>query len=308
MNNLPMGPTELLNTFKGFFQSGQSNLLHPALGLLGTLSMISLVIAALWWAYDEDGSALKELLRKIMFFCAFIYIVKSWSWLVKCVIDGFVWVGCKAGGGGDISVIDNPSEIIWNGFQAVNNLVKAIAAANPVFLTSYLINVIIFFIIIICFALIAIQVFLVQVEFGIIATLGLMLIPFGVWKPTAFIAEKVFGAIVSFGVKLMVLAFILTITFPVLKQLAIPAEPSLAANINVLVCSAMLAFLSLHAPGVASGLIFGSPSLGYQQARSGMSATKSNIMKAASVAAPVASKISTGVAKTLAAARGGKSA
>jgi type IV secretion system protein TrbL len=65
--------------------------------------------------------------------------------------------------------------------------------------------------------IIAIQVFVTYLEFGIVSTLGLILIPFGVLKHTSFLCEKVFGAIISFGVKLMVLGLLVSITVPVLK-------------------------------------------------------------------------------------------
>lgn len=57
----------------------------------------------------------------------------------------------------------------------------------------------------------ALQITLCRIEFGLIATLGLILVPFGVFKHTAFIAEKLFAALISFGIKLMVLSFIIAI-------------------------------------------------------------------------------------------------
>ena len=58
---------------------------------------------------------------------------------------------------------------------------------------------------ILAFFMLAIQVFITYLEFYLVAALSLILVPFGVFKHTAFIAERAFGSVVSFGVKLMVL-------------------------------------------------------------------------------------------------------
>ena len=57
----------------------------------------------------------------------------------------------------------------------------------------------------VAFFMLAIQVFITYLEFYLVAALSLVLVPFGVFKHTAFIAERAFGSVVSFGVKLMVL-------------------------------------------------------------------------------------------------------
>lgn len=304
MINLPMGPTKILNNFQDFFISGQSNLLSSAMGLLCILAVITITWHALMWSFDESGNALKEFLRKVIFIGIFIWFVKEWPWITDQVIKGFIWAGSKAGDGGNINVMYDPSAIMTEGFRVVANLATALAEASPWELPAYFTNLIIFLLIILCYAIIAIQVFLVQVEFGIIATLGLILIPFGVLRPTSFIAEKVFGTIIAYGVKLMVLAFILSITFPMLQQLALPEEPNLLAYVNVFVGAAMLAFLCWHAPGIAASMLSGSPSLTAQTAGSGISRIFSSVRQIA--AAKAGGPVSAGVAATRAAARGGK--
>lgn len=302
---MDIGPTDLLNSFLHVCKIGQANLLKPALGLLGILSTISLALAALWWTFDESGDALKELLRKIIFIGAFIFIVKSFPWLVKCVISGFTWVGNTAGNPSNTMLVYDPTEIMKQGVRVCANLVVEIS--NSTSLTS-LGHLIVcfgeFLAIIICFVIIAVQIFLVNVELGIITTLGLILIPFGIWRPTAFIAEKVFGAIISFGVKLMVLAFIMAVAYPFIQLLALPPNPSLLDFVNTFAGIAMLAFLSFHAPGMAAGLISGSPSLSFHNVSSGATRIYSTIRQVA--VAKTGGPVSAGVAATRAAARGGK--
>jgi type IV secretion system protein TrbL len=114
---------------------------------------------------------------------------------------------------------------------------------------------------IIAFFMLAIQIFITYLEFYLVAALSLVLVPFGVFKHTAFIAERAFGSVVSFGVKLMVLSFIIAATQPVLAQITLPAEPTWQQAYMVLLASMAIACLSWHAPGIAAGMISGGPSL-----------------------------------------------
>ena len=94
-----------------------------------------------------------------------------------------------------------------------------------------------------------------------ISILSLMLIPFGSNKYTSFITQKVINAIISLGVKLMVLAFIVSASLPMIKLWSTPSNVGLEDSLYILLGSAALAFLSWHAPNLASSLMSGMPSL-----------------------------------------------
>jgi type IV secretion system protein TrbL len=60
----------------------------------------------------------------------------------------------------------------------------------------------------------AIQVFLSVLEYYLITAVAGILVPLGLLPQTKFLAEKAIGAVVSPGIKLMVLAFIVAVTNP----------------------------------------------------------------------------------------------
>ena len=51
--------------------------------------------------------------------------------------------------------------------------------------------------------------------------LSLILVPFGVFRHTSFIGERGIGAVVAFGIKLMVLAAIMNAMQPILQTMRI---------------------------------------------------------------------------------------
>ena len=67
------------------------------------------------------------------------------------------------------------------------------------------------FIILLTFFILAIQLFVTLIEFKLTTLAGFVLIPFGLFGKTAFLAERVLGNVVSSGVKVLVLAVIVGI-------------------------------------------------------------------------------------------------
>jgi type IV secretion system protein TrbL len=109
----------------------------------------------------------------------------------------------------------------------------------------------------------AIQVFLAVLEYYLITAVAGVLVPWGLLPQTKFLSEKAIGAVVSAGIKLMVLAFIIAVTNPVLASIHF-SGPEIKLNElwSVLLTTGAIAFLSWHAPSLAAGLLAGSPSLG----------------------------------------------
>lgn len=261
-----MGPdtgimNTVLQTFLTKISIGVGVVGADARGLLGILATMELLLVALWWAYSGN-EALSRLLRKVLTIFFFIWVIDNYSYILTWITDGFVWTGEKAAGGAAVDIND-PSGILWAGLQVAKPILEH-AKAQASFFGSFfdgLVSLLSAFIICFAYFILAFQIFLTRIEFALISTLGLILVPFGVFKYTAFMAEKVFGAVISFGVKLMVLAFVVSVGFPLMQTLSLPPDPSWVEMLSVMFGSLAMALLSIHAPGVASGLLNGGPSL-----------------------------------------------
>ncbi len=275
--------TLILDTFLDAFSLGRTAVGRSANSLLAILATLEILMAAIWWTITGSDVVVK-FLKKVILIGFFIWIVESWDSLVGSVIAGFIYTGETAGAtaGGNIVSLENPSAIVDAGFNAVLPIFEHLrsfdsyfsAVSNPIDLIIALLASVL---IIGSFFVLAIQVFITRLEFGLMATLGLILIPFGVYRHTAFLSEKVFGALISFGIKLMILSFIISITFPILIQFKVPADPSWIEMLNMVLVSMSVMILSWHAPSVATGLLSGSPNLSARDV-SGASMTASHAL------------------------------
>lgn len=255
--------TNLSHQFLRVFSLGYSSLLPDARHLLWLLATLEITLAGLWWAFDDGQRIERTLLIKIMQIGFFVWVVSNYRWLIDTILYGFIVTGTKAGGATHTGLLEDPSLIVDYGFAATDPIFKHLkdhylAAGLPDLVLSGLAGLLI----LLAYFAIAAAAFITYLEFYIISVLGLILVPFGVFKHTSFLSEKVFGAVIAYGIRLMVLAFVLAVVEPTLAQVQLPVSPSLSQIFTVFLAAFTIAVLSWHAPGIASGLMAGSPSLG----------------------------------------------
>jgi len=256
--------TTLFNSFMSAFASGIGLINGDAKWLLGTLMLIDLLLAIL--LNLSDGDHMKTLVSKILRYGLFIWIVMDYRNIIQVVFDSFQMIGLKAGGGGiSNAMLSDPSALADQGILAASPIFEHLSTIGTVDMLGNLPDIIftglVGLLVIFCFFIISIQIFITYLEFYLVGTLALILIPFGVNKHTAFLGEKAIGAVLSFGIKLMVLAFIASVAIPLVKSWALPVDPTLKQALCLLLGSCGLTFLAWQAPGVASSLLSGSPSL-----------------------------------------------
>ena len=118
-------------------------------------------------------------------------------------------------------------------------------------------------VVVLCFFVLAIQLFITLIEFKLTTLAGFVLVPFALWNKTAFLAEKVLGNVVASGVKVLVLAVIVGIGSGLFAQFQVhPDEPSIDHALVIMLASLTLLALGIFGPGIATGLVSGAPQLG----------------------------------------------
>lgn len=94
---------------------------------------------------------------------------------------------------------------------------------------------------------------------------GFVLIPFGLFSKTAFLAERVLGNVVSSGVKVLVLAVIVGIGSTLFSQFTAGSggpQPSIEEAMALVLAALALLGLGIFGPGIANGIVSGGPQLG----------------------------------------------
>lgn len=269
-----MGSTGVVDRFFDIF----SRYIDSGFGLVSgevafiatTLIVIDMTLAALFWAWGETDDVLARLVKKTLFVGIFAYIIGNWSTLTGIVAESFAGLGLKASGTGfSASELLQPGKVAQVGIDAARPLIEAIS--DLMGFVSFFENFVQIIILLVAWALVvtaffilSIQLFVTLIEFKLTTLAGFVLIPFGLFGKTAFMAERVLGNVVSSGIKVLVLAVILGIGSTIFSEFttAVSPEPTIEEALSIVLASLTLLGLGIFGPGIANGIVAGGPQLG----------------------------------------------
>ena len=262
-----------LDTFSRYIDSGFGLLQGEVAFLTATLIVIDMTIAGLYWAMShatgQGEDVIAKLLRKVLYVGAFAYIIGNFNWLAGIVFRSFAGLGLTATG--SAITMENflqPGRLAKTGIDAGAPILEQIgdmAGFPEVFVNidPIVVMFLAWLVVILCFFVLAVQLFITLIEFKLTTLAGSVLIPFALWNKTSFLAEKVLGNVVSSGIKVLVLAVIVGIGSGLFAEFqTVPDEPSIDHALVVMLASLALLALGIFGPGIATGLVSGAPQLG----------------------------------------------
>jgi len=205
----------------------------------------------------------------VLYVGAFAYIIGNFNMLAGIVFRSFAGLGLTATGSTvSMETFLQPGHLAKTGIDAGMPILKQISdmAGFPegfINLTPIVVMFLAWLTVIVCFFVLAVQLFITMIEFKLTALAGFVLVPFALWNKTSFLAEKVLGNVVSLGVKVLVLAVIVGIGTGLFAEFpTMPSEPSVDHALVVMLASLAMLALGIFGPGIATGLVSGAPQLG----------------------------------------------
>ncbi|CAO3425472.1 type IV secretion system protein [Azospirillum doebereinerae] len=233
---------------------------HTALRLLMTLSY---TLALLLWLFEGKPAVHGPFLRMLLKFTVIGALVEWFPVGSAALMQAAAQQGLSLGPGGGFS-LDDPGYIAHLGIQAVIPLMLRVKEMlGPVDFFLNFVEIVIFLlaalVVIVSFAILAIQVFLAFLEFRLLSLAAYLAIPFAVLGPTSFVAERAIGYIAASAMKLLVLGAIIAVCGATLTSLTFQGTPTLAQAFGVAVLAAAIFVLAIKAPRAAAGLVNGGP-------------------------------------------------
>jgi type IV secretion system protein TrbL len=269
-----MGGTGVIDRFLGVFtqyiDSGFGLVQGDVRWLAGVLIAIDITLAGLFWVLAPDEDVIARLIRKTLYIGVFAYIIADYNNLAQIIYNSFAGLGIKAGGGTLSSAqLLQPGRVAQVGIDAGQPILTSISGLMGFasFFDNFIqiaILLIAWLIVVISFFVMAIQLFVSLIEFKLTTLAGFVLVPFGLFGRTAFLAEKVLGNVVSSGVKILVLAVIIGIGSTIFGQFTggFNNPPTINDALTLILAALAMLALSIFGPGIANGLIAGGPQLG----------------------------------------------
>ena len=270
-----MGGTGVIDQFLEVF----TRYIDSGFGLLGgevafiatTLIVIDVTLAALFWSWGADDDIIARLVKKTLFVGVFAYIIGNWNNLARIVFESFAGLGLKASGTGfTVGDLMRPGRVAQTGLDAGRPLLDSISNLMGwiAFFENFIQIACLLFawaLVLLAFFILAIQLFVTLIEFKLTTLAGFVLIPFGLFGKSAFMAERVLGNVISSGIKVLVLAVIIGIGSTLFSQFTAGfagQTPTIDQAMAIVLAALSLLGLGIFGPGIANGLVSGGPQLG----------------------------------------------
>ncbi len=268
-------PNELMVVFSNTISAGFDALQGSVNGVFGLLIALVVALTGIQWAMSPNREVLASGFGKVLLIGAFAWLINDWQQLSETVYAGFLELGLTAGGGSlSREEFLNPGAILAQGWEIVKALGETPAPVdNPLDIVGNMADALILGLamigIMLAFAVLALQIIVSLLEFKIVTLGGFVLLPFGIWNKSAFLAERPLGYVVSSGLKVLALAIVVSGARTIFDQLQPSANPDIYEALTILVAAILLAMLALFIPSLASALVTGGPALGAGAALTG---------------------------------------
>lgn len=246
----------LLGTFTNLFNKASSNLISLSIGLLSTFVAFQLVFTLWKKPTSMPFADIFDVLVKYWIFYSFI---ANYVELITKVKDTFIFFGMKGAGSSGKPGLD-PDVLFDKGYFILSKIWNEFSWNAPSSWGYFIAWIIGIFVI----GFLALNIFVMMLEYLALTNLSVVFVPFLIFEKTEFIGAKVFQIIVSQSVRLMIISFLIELTFGQLDNLVTVSD--VKGGFVVVLGLAGITYLSFKAPELASGMLNGAPSLTWGKA------------------------------------------
>lgn len=273
----------VFDTITDFFNAASrramKNLMPYAWYLITIFGIIN--IATTYMLYNGQ-MRISEIIGKVIKIGAFMFLVLHMKDICAAILMSFQYAGIIAsgmststGGSFDLNTIDTaklfqPSHMVDHGFNVTKDLFSASLNHGVLFHPlDFITSLIVIGLVLVGTLLITVQIALTQIEFSIFAGLGILLLPFGLFKYTNFLAQRTISGTFSYGIKMMVVYFmvgLITTIFDHYKEAITPggkemSQLDFSTLLHFGIAYFVIGYIIWKIPNIVQGMMSGSPSL-----------------------------------------------
>lgn len=218
------GQSNIMDALMTFFTQishhGIASMIPYASYLIWIFGIIDLCTS--WYLYDGQLK-FTMMIQKIMKIGAFYVLVVHWSDIAGAIGKSFAFVGYIAGGHSASEAAKivgantpkqsyfNPSYILTVCDNVTSNMSTGYAGTSGFEFGKIIMYGICWGLVTLGFYFMILQLFLTNIEFAVFTCLAIILLPFGCLRFTSFLSQRAISGVFSFGIKMMVVYFLLGI-------------------------------------------------------------------------------------------------
>jgi type IV secretion system protein TrbL len=259
--------TEILGAYVDGASQGFPVIKDYAYSLFNKLLIIEIVVFGVGISLGKIDFK-SEIVSKVLAIGCVQFFLIRYVWLVDSLINGFVSTGLAASGRTlTVPQFLDPSSYVSSGFDQVFSIIGEkfdhglwtfLSSAGLVWIL-YGLSLLVMFL---AFVGMGLLIFLSVIEFYLVSSLAIILLPFLVLQKTSFLGLRAINSLMNICIKLMVIAFVAGLSVPVLKLLAITnSEPTIKEAMSLAIGAIAIALIMWRAPSIAMTMIAGAGGL-----------------------------------------------
>lgn len=276
----------LSNFFATLCNEGVINVIPYAEYMICVFCIIDLAMS--WWLYEGE-LRFPALIQKILKMGAFLYMIYNWPMIMGLIGKSFEFIGFLAAGntaeeanalinqaqlGDGTATMFSPSQI-WDKFGAVTKAYVDSMASFTVWDMGKLFGLFLAYIVtLLGFLFMTIQLFLTITEFSVFTVIAVVLLPFGCLSYTSFLSQRAISGAFSYGIKLMVLYFLLgcisKLTDKFTAAITATDGNNFGEPLSIGLAYLVIGYLVMKVPDLVQSMMSGTPNLGNSVTPAGM--------------------------------------
>lgn len=264
-----MNFTAVITEFSNINANMIKNLSATSLNMIYYMIMIDITLTFLF--VEEEGlNVLVKLMRKILVYGFFIYIINDFANIVETILDGFIQLGNLASiGSTSTDLLVTPGQFFKDLLGFISSIILLSSPtigldALPMVSIESVPTVVLFFAFLLAIGalFIGIEITVSFIKFFIVTATTIILMPFGAFQKTQDIAMKGLHALLAQGVELMFMVIILNFYDKYKYSIFLP--PKVDENLELFTCiesfgiMLLFAFMITKVPAFVSTLLSGS--------------------------------------------------
>src|SRR5215470_3291993 len=187
-------------------QAGFTRVQAIAWPLLYGFAVLELVLVGLGIALGRRAVA-SDLLGTVIKIGFIVFLIQNYAYLLQAILGGFSLIGEGLGGSGVMATVQEAMAkpaVLWQlGYDPALRLFEVAAKADAQQPGIALIYTGLGFGILLSFGLIVAQVVFAIVAFYVVALVGLLLVPLGIFRPTEGLLDRALGQILAAGARVL---------------------------------------------------------------------------------------------------------
>lgn len=204
----------VIGEFKNLNTSIINNLSPTVKSMLYIFLMLDLTLSMLF--NEDDGLGIFiTLMKKILLYGFFIWIITKYSYIIKTVLEGFVQLGNLASIGVASKYLETSPGVVFSLIMAKITPIFLTVSAGALAMDLALIESLPITLFLlgsslgIVAGLIALEIVIIFIKFYLTTALSFVLMPFGVFSKTREVATKGLHSLLSQGIEIMVAVIII---------------------------------------------------------------------------------------------------